>query len=136
MAGLQTQPELESVIKKYKKRLGIDVTTTIVVRIVNDSKKNAKRRTADAWIEQSPTHPAHYISVSKQYLRENRKFPRHITRTIVHELLHIVVADYFARLKPSYSYSKDRDALVEESMVIRLARAIVPLASDELYLKM
>lgn len=135
MAKLQTQKELEALVRKYRKRLSIDPIDAIHIRIVDDKKMTKAERRAgiDAWIESDDTHPIHFISVRRGFLKENRNRPKHIVRTLVHELLHIVVKDVFIRLKPSYSYSNPKQGILEELLVTKIAKAIIPVRSEELY---
>ena len=135
MAKLQTQKELEALVRKFRKRLSIDLVDAIHIRIVEDKKMTKSERSSgiDAWIESDDTHPIHFISIRHGFLKENRKHPKHIVRTVVHELLHIVVKDVFIRLKPSYSYANPKHGILEELLVTKIAKAIIPVKSEELY---
>ena len=139
IAKLQTEAELEKIIHRYRKRIGIDTVCSINLRIEPIPTKKSRlsnpthKILTDAWIKRESSHPIYTLCISRRYLVDNKNYPKHIIRTIVHELFHILIEDTFKRLKPSYTYNNTKDALVEETLVIRLARALIPVASEELY---
>lgn len=131
MANLQTQPELEKLVKRYRKRLGVDPVWVIYVRVIPESQIKKADKDCDAWIEDESTHPVAHMNITQSALTRLKGHPRLITRLIVHELLHVVIGDAFKELKKNYNY--DKDGMIEESLVMRLARAIVPASNEEKY---
>ena len=128
---VQTQADLERIIKRYRKRLSVDQTYLVTVEIVPEKKVSKHFQDADAWVEESTSHPIYSIKVRKSIVDRYADQPRCMIRLLVHELLHIVVGDSFKDLKKNYDY--DKDGTIEETLVMRLAKAIVPLGNEDLY---
>lgn len=131
MANLQTQAELEKLVKRYRKRLGVDPVWVIHVKVVQDDKVKKTDKNCDAWIEDEESHPIAKMSIRQAALFRLKNYPRLITRLIVHELLHLVIGDAFKDLKKNYDY--DKDGMIEEALVMRLAKAVVPATNNEKY---
>jgi hypothetical protein len=131
MGKLQTQKELEDIVKKYRRRLGIDPTYSIQVIVPTKSQIPKRCRINDAWIQQSSTHPYYYLFIPRASLVKWKDHPGCITRLIVHELLHIVIGESFLKVNKRYDYRKD--GLVEETLVARMAKAIVRLPDEAQY---
>lgn len=119
---------LQSVMKRYRNRLGINPSYEIHLEIVPEHKWPKKLDDAGAWVKESDTHPWFEIKLRKSYLQEKENNPRQITQLIVHELLHIVLGEILKDLKRNYNY--DQDGKIEEKLVMQMARAIVPAKED------
>lgn len=135
MANYQTKKELVALVKRFRKRIGIDPVWTISIKIIRDEHSTGRIPSdSQASIHIDDTHPQAEIRVRRSYLQQCKKYPRFIQRIIMHELLHIPIGEAMEKFKPGYGRDpSDKDSKVEEILVIRMARALVPLSNEDAF---
>lgn len=119
---------LEKMLVTYRKQLGIDPVFTIELSI-SDPNKEPGLYGVDAYCARMPTHPMATIVVSTAAIDRMDGKGRCLDRLLVHELLHITIGDAFTAIRKKYKY--EEEPMTEETLVTRLAAAIVPLTDSQ-----
>jgi len=116
---------LQKIVNRYRKRLGINPSYIVKIEIVPDITWNRDKslRDSNAALLEDTDHPKYTIQIRKNFLEEEKDNYREVTQYLVHELLHIIFGEVLKDLKRNYSY--DQDGMIEEKLVMQMARAIV-----------
>ena len=127
MSKYRNLTELEKLIARYRKRLGIPERYILYTSVVKEKDWLPVHANDEAYIRDSKNYPKSDLFLRYKTLKE--KSDTHVRRLICHELLHIIIGTMFQRLKPNYSYGKQ--GKVEEELVILMSYAIVPGEDDD-----